>query len=42
MERYHACKAGELTCGECKRYLIKKVQEFLIDHQKSARRPKSR
>ncbi|ANF22390.1 tryptophan--tRNA ligase [Thermococcus piezophilus] len=34
MERYHACKAGELTCGECKRYLIKKVQEFLIDHQK--------
>lgn len=34
MERYRACKAGELTCGECKRYLIKKVQDFLKEHQK--------
>jgi len=34
IERYRACKAGELTCGECKRYLIRKVQEFLKEHQK--------
>ncbi len=37
MERYHACKAGELTCGECKRYLIEKVQSFLKKHQKKRR-----
>ncbi|WP_200956769.1 tryptophan--tRNA ligase [Thermococcus barophilus] len=33
LERYHACKSGALLCGECKRYLIKKVQEFLKEHQ---------
>ncbi|RLF88839.1 tryptophan--tRNA ligase, partial [Thermococci archaeon] len=38
MERYHACKNGELTCGECKRYLIQKVQEFLKEHQKKRKK----
>ena len=33
-ERYYACKNGELTCGECKRYLISKIQEFLKVHQR--------
>jgi len=33
-ERYYACKNGELTCGECKRYLISKIQEFLKEHQR--------
>ncbi|NJE08408.1 tryptophan--tRNA ligase [Thermococcus sp. M39] len=40
LERYHACKSGALTCGECKRYLIKKVQEFLKEHQKRREKAK--
>ncbi len=35
IERYHACKNGELTCGECKAYLIQKINEFLEKHQKN-------
>ncbi|ASJ09803.1 tryptophan--tRNA ligase [Thermococcus sp. P6] len=34
LERYHACKNGELLCGQCKRDLIKRVQEFLREHQR--------
>ena len=34
MERYHACKSGEILCGQCKRELIKRVQDFLVEHQK--------
>ncbi|ASJ15189.1 tryptophan--tRNA ligase [Thermococcus radiotolerans] len=34
MERYHACKSGELLCGQCKRELIERVQAFLKEHQK--------
>ncbi|ASI99373.1 tryptophan--tRNA ligase [Thermococcus celer] len=34
MERYHACKNGELLCGQCKRDLIKRVQDFLREHQR--------
>lgn len=40
LERYHSCKSGALTCGECKRYLIKKVQEFLKEHQKRREKAK--
>ncbi|WP_173391316.1 tryptophan--tRNA ligase [Thermococcus paralvinellae] len=40
LERYHACKSGALTCGECKRYLIKKVREFLKEHQKRREKAK--
>ncbi|WP_324736692.1 tryptophan--tRNA ligase [Thermococcus sp. SY098] len=40
LERYHACKSGALLCGECKRYLIKKVQEFLKEHQKRREKAK--
>ncbi|HIP89893.1 MAG TPA: tryptophan--tRNA ligase [Thermococcus paralvinellae] len=40
LERYHACKGGSLTCGECKRYLIGKVQEFLKEHQKRRKKAK--
>ncbi len=34
MERYRACKNGELLCGQCKRELIERVQAFLKEHQK--------
>ncbi len=40
LERYHACKSGALLCGECKRYLIKKVQKFLKEHQKRREKAK--
>lgn len=33
-EIYEACKSGNLLCGECKLGLVKKVQEFLKEHQK--------
>ncbi|WP_297463667.1 tryptophan--tRNA ligase [Thermococcus sp.] len=33
MERYRACKSGELLCGQCKRELIERVQKFLKEHQ---------
>lgn len=33
LERYNACKSGEILCGQCKRYLIEKVQNFLKEHQ---------
>ncbi len=33
MERYRACKSGELLCGQCKRELIERVQKFIKEHQ---------
>ncbi|AIF68517.1 tryptophanyl-tRNA synthetase [Palaeococcus pacificus DY20341] len=40
IERYHACKGGELLCGQCKRYLIERVQNFLREHQKRREKAK--
>lgn len=40
MERYHACKAGALLCGECKEELGKRVANFLREHQ--AKRERAR
>jgi len=33
-ERYEACKSGELTCGECKRELIDRINKFLEEHRR--------
>jgi len=33
-ERREACMRGKLTCGDCKKELIKRVQGFLGEHQK--------
>lgn len=40
LERYTKCKSGELLCGECKRYLIEKVQAFLKEHQRRRKEAK--
>ena len=40
LERYHACKNGEILCGQCKRYLIEKVQTFLMEHQRRREKAK--
>lgn len=39
-ELWGMCKNGNLSCGECKAKLIKKVKIFLLEHQK--RRDKAR
>jgi len=31
-ERYEDCRSGAILCGECKDYLISKVQAFLKEH----------
>jgi len=33
-ERYHACKTGNLLCGECKAELAERVSKYLIDFQR--------
>ena len=32
-KRYEDCKSGRLTCGECKRELIERINKFLESHQ---------
>ncbi|MBN1159640.1 MAG: tryptophan--tRNA ligase [Candidatus Diapherotrites archaeon] len=34
-ERYKNCKGGKVLCGECKQYLIEKLNAFLSEHQKA-------
>lgn len=31
---YKKCKSGKLMCGDCKKFCIKFIKEFLIKHQK--------
>ncbi len=38
LQRYEDCKSGKLLCGECKNYLIEKVQSFLKEHQERRNR----
>ncbi len=33
-ERYWACKTGKLLCGECKAELVKRINNFLMLHNK--------
>lgn len=33
LDRYNACKTGNLLCGECKAELAERVAKFLINHQ---------
>ena len=35
--RYEDCRSGAILCGECKEYLISKVQEFLREHSQRRR-----
>ena len=37
-DRYQACKAGELLCGECKIELAERVKAFLRKHQERVKR----
>jgi len=34
-ERKEKCRNGEITCGECKKELIKRINEFLEKHRKA-------
>ena len=36
------CKAGSLTCGECKMRTIKLLAEFLEDHQKKRKQAENK
>ncbi len=39
-EVFHACKRGELICGECKGVLAERVKKFLTEHQKKREKAK--
>ena len=39
-EREKKCKQGEIICGECKKYLIEKINELLKNHRKGREKVK--
>lgn len=39
-ERESCCKAGEILCGECKKDLVGRINEFLAEHQKKREKAK--
>lgn len=41
-ERYIDCKSGNITCGECKEYLSKKIISFFEKHKKMRKKVKPR
>ncbi|RLG21408.1 tryptophan--tRNA ligase [Candidatus Micrarchaeota archaeon] len=37
-ERYEACKAGKLLCGDCKKEAIGRLKKMLMEHQRKKRK----
>ena len=42
MERYTACRSGELLCGECKAELTSRIKKFLHQHRKKREKAKDK
>jgi tryptophanyl-tRNA synthetase len=40
MEREHKCKTGEILCGECKKDLVERLNNFLEEHRKKREKAK--